>query len=150
MKKQKKIVFTEKQQEKLLEWAGYLETTELLQGQKSLRTKNDEYCCLGLYITCVHPEYTWKFLGVFDEDKSYRVRSGNTWQSNFLPEKFQRELGLHRHPYRDNIQTLQNCFVDLNDQLNYNFLEIAREIRHLVEYHSFTSETAERLDMYIF
>ena len=141
-KQQKKIVFTEKQKEKLLEWSGYLETTELSQGQKSLRTQGEEYCCLGIYIKCVHPEKNWKLSVHYDPN--YYIRTGNKWQDVLLPGKFQKELGLHRNIYGGS--TLQDCFVDLNDQLNYNFLEIAREIRYLVEYGSFTAETMGKLN----
>ena len=140
----KKIRFTDSQTLKLLEWAHHLEMTSLTQGTgllRRLKDSNEQYCCLGIYVKCVHPTTLWKRRNV---KGVYALRSGKIWQPSFLPLKFQKELGLHRRSIFNRI-TLQECFSQLNDHFKYNFLEIAKEIRHLVGHGTFTPETMKEM-----
>ncbi len=142
------VKLTDRQKAKLLEWAGWLDITSLIQGTGSLRDNEERYCCLGVYVVNAHPRKRWKLLPCY-ANMSYTLWTGNEWEASFLPKGMQKELGLDQIMYKTMYEggmTLQQCFSEMNDTLQLPFSAIATQIRYLVEHGEFEREIAKKLD----
>lgn len=156
--------FTPKQEERLLQWADWLDETDLPQGGGALKKRDsvigdDTYCCMGVYVQMRDPSY-------FTEDQkldgeyicpmtkgSPKIAPSNvyyiTQNSDYLPSALGKELGIYHGSWGEpDHNELQRAFAFMNDELEYNFNAIAREIRHLVEHGNFTEETLEGLKVH--
>ena len=139
------VTFTDQQEAKLLEWAEWLDTTSLVQGNGALRNNEEKYCCLGVYVKNAHPDKRWKICTEnFAGEIFYSLWTGNVWESSFLPKGMQKELGLDQIVSTDG-STLQHCFTEMNDALSLSFSAIAVQIRYLVEHGDFEPEVAKEL-----
>lgn len=162
--------FSEEEKKELLAWANILDTTNKNQGSgvlcrcisKTESSEEFEYCCLGVYAESKNPDVWdgyWDRTYVPIEDQNYclgsifyilgsrKVEVGEdealTEYDTGLPPEFAERLGFLHKP---NTQyCLEDSFVQLNDDFEYTFKEIAEEIRHLATTGFFTEKTREKL-----
>lgn len=138
-------IFTKNQKKNLLQWAEWLEMTQLPQGKNRLKhqgfaSEKCYYCCLGIYLENLYGSDAWT-LSTFSSDYVFQ---GNI--SSTLPIKDVKELGLDKNVEievsNESLSwSLQDIFIHFNDVLGYGFSEIARNVRSLVETGDFPADT---------
>ena len=148
----KVATLTEEQQAELHLWADWLDETELPQGKGVLKKKAGGtgevcYCCLGLYIEMKSPElYTEEV----DNDGRYRCpidlyddKEENTHPNVVvLPLQMKKALGIDQ--VMMNSRTFESALTSLNDMFEYDFKQIAVEVRHFADHGKFTALTERK------
>ena len=153
------FTFTESETALLKAWAHELHTTTKKQAQGGLRMVLDKpassecgYCCLGIYSDLRGPELWetseddwWICLGD-DREVYYDTQLPDTWAEELgltkrvscirNPHKKEHPSSLNTFP-----QSLQEMFIEMNDDHDYTFPMIAKEIDSLLETGDFTKET---------
>jgi hypothetical protein len=133
-----KVKLTDKQKERLHEWANELRATDKHQGQDALRNPSEPhetFCCLGIYGMMRKPD-SWEY----DETHScWELQVGDNKENTELPLRLKRELGLHKQIKTRNVAMWSTnhrssdpeaIFMQLNDDAQWSFKKIADEVDH--------------------
>lgn len=139
--------FTVDQNENLLQWALWLDSTPLQQCQQRLYN-GEGHCCLGVWLQYYHNPQWVK--GEMADGRSGYYAVYNDMRSSFyeLNKSDQDRLGIYQtwRPHELGYgRTLHRCFQVLNDQYNYTFSMIADEIYSLLFHGRFTEVTHQKL-----
>lgn len=167
-----KYTFTDRQKQMMLQWADWLDTTNLPQTRRALKRHEFDleleevediklidhelnpigYCCLGLYVQYKDPGYFGNPTGAHGEYQCHEspvatpgVGVGEFFNTSYLPSKLARELGIYYSQSKEQKNGLQHDFASLNDDFEFSFKQIATEIRNLVDTGSFSASTQRLL-----
>jgi hypothetical protein len=142
-----KFQFTDEQRQEMIKWRDELRTTAKAQGEGQLRSLDNDFCCLGIYVDMYPDKWT------SDEDTWFvkeRIPDNEKIGSEFddlyfdleLPHKMSEVLGLDKTTKlldpNGEMSNLQAIFIYMNDEAHLTFKEIANEIDHLLEHGTFS------------
>jgi len=103
----------------LKKWIDALRSGDYKQGMYKLRSRAEEYCCLGVACDVYANEHD------DEEVSSWRIRNNQSWEfgsfTNILPEEVASWMGFNG----DNSVNMQDEVIYLNDREKANFNTIA-------------------------
>lgn len=113
-------------QDHIIRWVEALRSGDYKQAYEALRVEGVGYCCLGVYCDLVEPD-GWEYNGIWY----------HTYTSNILPAHLCYEVETVLGNYED--------LITMNDELRYNFTEIANELEYCMVHGVWTDDTISRL-----